>query len=83
MRVILLLTFLFATALPAIADDLAAGRKLHVAKCAKCHKLYDPARYDDVKWNQWLDKMRGKAKLDDEQYRLLTAYLQTLRTKPK
>ena len=72
MRVILLLTFLFATALPAIADDLAAGRK-----------LYDPARYDDVKWNQWLDKMRGKAKLDDEQYRLLTAYLQTLRTKPK
>lgn len=65
------------------APSPAAGRKLYLAKCASCHKLYEPARYDDAKWSQWMDKMRKKAKLNDDQYRQLAAYTETLRTPRK
>ncbi len=65
---------------PASAD-LAAGKKLYTGKCARCHKLYEPSRYDDKAWESWMLKMRDKARLSDEQYRQLTAYIETLRTK--
>jgi len=60
-------------------DDWAAGKRLYTAKCARCHKFYDPAKYDDRTWNEWMGKMRQKAKLNDEQYAKLSGYLQTLR----
>jgi mono/diheme cytochrome c family protein len=75
----------FATIAARAADpappDLAAGKKLYTAKCARCHKLYEPARYDDTTWKSWMHKMRNKAKLSDEQYARLSAYLQSLRVK--
>ena len=52
-----------------------AGRKLYVAKCAKCHKLYDPAKYSDPEWSKWMAKMTKKAKLTPEQSSLLAAYI--------
>lgn len=61
--------------------ELAAGKKLCVAKCARCHKLYEPSRYDDKNWNGWMEKMKKKARLSDEQYKQLDGYLQTLRIK--
>lgn len=60
-------------------QDLTAGKKLYTGKCARCHKFYDPARYDDKTWESWMQKMSEKAKLNDEQYRQLTTYLQTVR----
>ena len=59
--------------------DATAGRKLYAAKCASCHKLYDPARYDEEKWKYWMVKMKRKARLSDKQYQQLADYLQTLR----
>jgi mono/diheme cytochrome c family protein len=61
--------------------DFAAGKKLYTAKCARCHKFYDPAGYDDKAWESWMQKMRDKAKISDEQYGQLSAYLQSLRVK--
>ena len=61
------------------ADDLAAGKKVYMAKCARCHKFYDPTAYDDTKWNKWMQKMKLKAKLNDVQYQQLTNYVATLR----
>lgn len=55
------------------------GRKIYLTKCARCHKLYDPARYDDAAWGTWMEKMRKKAHLDDEQFKTLSTYLQSLR----
>jgi mono/diheme cytochrome c family protein len=60
--------------------DAAAGRKLYAAKCASCHKLHDPARYDDKSWKTWMEKMRHKARLNDEQYKHLSEYLQSVRS---
>ena len=75
----------FATVAARAADpvpqNLVSGRKLYTAKCARCHKLYEPARYDDKAWELWMQKMRDKAKLSEEQYGQLSVYLRSLRVK--
>ena len=63
----------------AAPDDPAAGRKLYIAKCARCHKLYDPNSYTDAAWRDWMDKMSRKAKLKPDQQELLAKYVDTLR----
>jgi mono/diheme cytochrome c family protein len=63
------------------ADPLVRGHQIYVAKCAKCHKLYDPANYSDQEWKLWMQKMSRKAKLKPEQEKALTQYIdQKLRT---
>ena len=37
-----------ASATDGPSDEREAGRKLYIAKCAKCHKFYDPLNYSDV-----------------------------------
>ena len=84
----LLVTILAAVALvPQIgagaaepSGDAAAAQKLYTAKCARCHKFYDPAAYDDAKWGAWMAKMKKKSRLTDEQYATLSRYLQSLRS---
>src|SRR4051812_5062271 len=94
MRRLFLLHVLFvalAGVLPARAADLPqptpdimeAGRKLYTAKCARCHKFYDPAKYSDAKWRDWMDKMSKKAKLKPAQKQILSEYLETFRTGTK
>ena len=60
--------------------DLQAARKLYNAKCAKCHKFYDPANYSAEEWNVWMAKMSKKAKLKPNQKELLTRFLNTFRS---
>ena len=60
---------------PRIAD----ARKLYVTKCARCHELYDPQKYDKAEWDAWMLKMKKKSKLKDEQYEMLKSYTATLR----
>ena len=60
--------------------ELKDARKLYTTKCAKCHKFYDPAKYDDEQWHKWMTKMSKKAKLKPAQTELLSRYLGTFRT---
>jgi hypothetical protein len=81
----LLLLLTFAGSPPVKAADSApslmdAGRKLYIAKCARCHKFYDPAKYSDKAWREWMDKMSKKAKLKPDQKEILSKYLDTFRT---
>ena len=59
--------------------ETQTARKLYNAKCAKCHKFYDPANYSAEEWNVWMHKMSKKAKLKPPQTELLTRYLETFR----
>ena len=59
--------------------ELKDARKLYNAKCAKCHKFYDPAKYNDEEWRTWMRKMNKKAKLKEAQAELLGRYLETFR----
>jgi len=69
--------FLFtsATAQELSVKENEAARKIYIAKCAKCHKFYDPNKYSDEDWRVWMTKMSRKAKLKPEQERLLSKYI--------
>jgi len=60
--------------------ELTDARKLYNAKCAKCHKFYDPANYSDAAWHKWMTKMSRKSKLQPEQEELLSRFLDAFRT---
>jgi len=84
-RVFLVLTVALAWAgSTARADELtskevAAGRKVYVAKCAKCHKFYEPKSYHEADWGRWMEAMSRKSKLKTEQDKLLRRYLDEYR----
>jgi hypothetical protein len=75
-------------AVPAAAKDppstqTGAGQKLYVAKCAKCHKFYDPAKYSEADWEMWMTKMSKKAKLKPAQEAELSRYISENLRPPK
>jgi cytochrome c553 len=66
------------------ADELTvketdAAKKIYVAKCAKCHKFYEPKKYSEPDWGKWMDKMSVKSKLKTDQDKLLRRYLDEYR----
>jgi hypothetical protein len=84
---LLVLIIALVAGTPARAGDLTPielrdARKLYIAKCTRCHKLYDPKKYSDQKWSTWMEKMNKKAKLKPDQAALLSQYLATLRHPP-
>lgn len=60
--------------------ELRQASRLFVAKCARCHALYDPAAYTDAEWRSWMTKMSNKARLKPDQEQLLSRYLEAFRT---
>jgi hypothetical protein len=56
-------------------DQLVKGRELYVDNCAKCHGLHKPQEFDEAGWNQVMDKMQPKAKINNDQRALIMAYL--------
>ena len=76
-----------AAALPPVSgltpQETATAKKLYASKCTSCHKPYDPSGYNDEKWDYWMNKMRQKARLGDDQYTALSKYLQAMRPQSK
>lgn len=85
MRTLCLLLIVFVVVQPvASADELtakeiASAQKIYVAKCAKCHRFYEPTNYAESDWRTWMEKMNKKSKLKEEQASLLTRYLDAYR----
>ena len=61
------------------AKEVNAARKVYVAKCAKCHRFYEPTDYGPADWRVWMDKMGRKSKLSADQTRVLNQYLDLYR----
>ncbi len=61
------------------SEEIKSAEKLYQAKCAKCHKFYNPADYTGPEWQKWMLKMKKKSKLKPDQYELLLRYLDTFR----
>ena len=55
--------------------EITDAKKLYTGRCARCHKFYDPAAYDDAEWSSWMLKMKKKSKLKPEQFELLSRYI--------
>ena len=79
----LTVTFCPARAAELSAKEIKDAKKIYTSKCAKCHKFYDPAAYDQSEWDEWMQKMRKKSKLKPDQYELLSRYLDTVRAPAK
>jgi hypothetical protein len=60
-------------------EQVEPANALYVAKCAKCHKFYNPADYSQGDWDKWMRKMSRKAKLQSAQEELLGHYLAAFR----
>jgi hypothetical protein len=61
------------------AEQISQGARLCVAKCVRCHPLYDPNFYNDTQWSTWMTKMSRKAHLKAAQEQLLREYLGAFR----
>ncbi|HMT74840.1 MAG TPA: hypothetical protein PKA77_12290 [Chitinophagaceae bacterium] len=51
--------------------ELKNGYKLYINKCSACHKLHNPNEYTAVKWKPILAEMFAKAKLTEDDSKLL------------
>ena len=60
---------------PLTLKEATASRKLYVAKCAKCHKFYEPKNYSDADWTRWMGLMSQRSKLQTDQAEALKRYL--------
>ena len=68
-----------ASAADLSAKELTAARKLYVAKCARCHRFYEPKEYSEGDWRMWMEKMNKKSKFKPAQASLLNRYLDAYR----
>ena len=55
--------------------QLASGKQLYESHCDKCHSLKDPASRTPAQWDNILKKMIPRAHLNDDDSRLVRAYL--------
>ena len=44
-------------------NSILAARDMYRQKCLECHHYFDPASYSQTKWDDWMGKMVGKAKI--------------------
>lgn len=54
------------------------GYKLYVNKCGSCHYLYRPHKFSDTKWKAEMPEMAEKAKINEEETKLVLNYLLTI-----
>lgn len=55
--------------------QLAEGKTIFDGNCAKCHKLKPPANFTISAWENIIPDMAKKAHLDDQQTKLVRAYI--------
>lgn len=56
-------------------DQLAQGHTIFENNCANCHKLKEPETRTAVQWNSIIKRMIPRAKLSDEDGKLVRAYV--------
>ena len=61
------------------AKEIVSAQKIYVAKCAKCHRFYEPKSYSEADWRRWLDSMKRKSKIKAQEAEWLTRYLDAYR----
>ena len=64
-------------------DIVWGGAKLYSMKCAKCHKLYNPADYGGAEWHRWMTRMCKKAHLKSDECEILTRYSDAFRSEER
>lgn len=58
-----------------LTPELAKGKSLYEDSCANCHKLFPASRHDKEGWVVTMDRMAPKAKISEEEKKLIYNYL--------
>ena len=56
-------------------DELVKGRASYINKCSSCHSLYLPEKFTKEEWTKNVDKMAPKAKITNQEKKLILAYV--------
>ncbi len=56
-------------------DSLMIGRTLYTKHCGSCHNLHLPEQYTQTHWEKVMPEMKGKAKISDEEARLISSFV--------
>lgn len=60
---------------PELPTAIAEGKTLYENSCGRCHKLFPAAKHDKSGWSGTLDRMAPKARITEEQKKLVYDYL--------
>ena len=60
---------------------LLAARDLYRRECLECHHYFDPASYNEAKWDDWFGRMRGRAKISQAVGDQMTPFIDFVRGK--
>jgi hypothetical protein len=56
-------------------DTLVKGREMYIRNCNSCHGLYLPEKFSKIQWGENVERMKKKAKINDDQKEIILKYL--------
>lgn len=80
-HLLLILPLLLAAACASVPEEASQaappspGRALYERSCQKCHALFRPVSFDAEEWRFYVRKYGARARLGEEQKRLVYEYL--------
>lgn len=51
------------------------GKTIYTENCNRCHDLFEPNAFTKKDWGYWINEMKGRAEISDEQAALIYAYM--------
>jgi len=56
-------------------ENTTDGRQIYQTSCGKCHELFQPDNRNIASWMKVMKRMSKEAKLSEQQYKLVSVYL--------
>jgi hypothetical protein len=75
MRIVVSFVLLFIAGCAATIAYSSKGEELYYNKCGGCHRLHSKTEFTDEKWKSEVEEMSKKAKLNEDEKRMLIEYL--------
>ncbi|KUO63494.1 hypothetical protein APF79_06900 [bacterium BRH_c32] len=75
MKIVFSLVLLFLAGCVSTIIYSSKGEELYSNKCSGCHRLHSKTEFTSEKWKSEIEEMGKKAKLSDDEKRMLIEYL--------
>ncbi|MHB8906238.1 MAG: hypothetical protein ACYC4T_03470 [Melioribacteraceae bacterium] len=75
MKYTLLVIFVIIVGCSASKNFISKEEKLYSEKCAGCHRLYPKSELTAQGWKTTMEEMGKRAKLNDEEKKMILTYL--------
>ncbi len=75
MKYLLIVFFLIIVGCSVSKDFTIMREELYYEKCGGCHRLYSKQEFTNEKWQSEVEEMSKKAKLSEDEKRMIIEYL--------